>query len=203
MGIADRKEREKQEMRALIKKVALEVFIKEGYERTSIRIIANKIEYSPATIYLYYKDKSELFYDVQKDACEALHAFFLKKITGRLAWRRLEQLCRAYIEFAVEHPDVYDLIFILDDPMDAIKDECWNNALAPFQVLIDCVNACMKEKLLRFKDPMVAALSIWAMGHGLVSLRIRRRFEITQLPEEKVNALIDAIVVEYLRLIKN
>lgn len=203
MGISDRKEREKQEMRSLIKKVALEVFIKEGYERASIRTIADNIEYSPATIYLYYKDKSELFYDVQKDACEALRTYFIQKITARQAWKRLEQMCRAYIQFSIEHPDIYDLIFILNEPMDAVKDESWENALSSFQVLTDCVNACMDEKLLRFKDSMVAALSTWAIGHGLISLRIRRRFEITQLPEDKINALIDAIVSEYLRLIKN
>jgi AcrR family transcriptional regulator len=61
MGILERKEREKQEMRDLILNVATEMFIEEGYDKTSIRKIADKIEYSPATIYLYFKDKDEIF----------------------------------------------------------------------------------------------------------------------------------------------
>ena len=52
MGISERKEREKQEMRRKILDAAFEMFVEVGYERTSIRAIAEKIEYSPATIYL-------------------------------------------------------------------------------------------------------------------------------------------------------
>ena len=52
MGITDRKEREKQELKELILKEAKAVFLEEGYEKTSIRKIADRIEYSPTTIYL-------------------------------------------------------------------------------------------------------------------------------------------------------
>jgi AcrR family transcriptional regulator len=64
MGISERKEREKQEMREKILLVATEMFIEEGYDKTSIRKIADKIEYSPATIYLYFKDKDEIFHAI-------------------------------------------------------------------------------------------------------------------------------------------
>jgi AcrR family transcriptional regulator len=53
MGISDRKEREKQEMKQLIIDAAMRMFVEDGYEKTSIRNIADKIEYSPGTIYLY------------------------------------------------------------------------------------------------------------------------------------------------------
>ena len=54
-------------MKKLIIDAALRMFVEDGYEKTSIRNIADKIEYSPGTIYLYYKDKDELLYAVQKD----------------------------------------------------------------------------------------------------------------------------------------
>ena len=64
MGISERKEREKLEMRRKIVDVAKDLFIHEGFEKTSIRQIAEKIEYSPATIYLYFKDKTEIFQEI-------------------------------------------------------------------------------------------------------------------------------------------
>jgi AcrR family transcriptional regulator len=76
MGILERKERDRVEMRERIIDVAIEMFVQEGYEKTSIRNIAEKIEYSPATIYLYYKDKDELLYDVQAQAFEKLDQIF-------------------------------------------------------------------------------------------------------------------------------
>ena len=61
MGIAERKEREREEMRKLIIDTATQLFIEKGFDKTSMRNIAEAMEYSPATIYLYFKDKSELF----------------------------------------------------------------------------------------------------------------------------------------------
>ena len=52
MGTKERKERDKLEMQQKILDAARELFMKEGYENVSIRKIAEKIEYSPGTIYL-------------------------------------------------------------------------------------------------------------------------------------------------------
>ena len=60
MGINERKEREREEIRELILNAAREIFVEEGYEHTSMRKIAQKIEYSPGTIYHHFKDKSDL-----------------------------------------------------------------------------------------------------------------------------------------------
>ena len=68
MGIVERKEREKEDMRRLILNAARKLFLEQGYEKTSIRNIADAIEYSPATIYLYYKDKNELLFALHEEA---------------------------------------------------------------------------------------------------------------------------------------
>ena len=52
MGIEDRREFEKFEMKNKIKDAAIALIEHEGYEKLSIRKIAAKIEYSPTTIYL-------------------------------------------------------------------------------------------------------------------------------------------------------
>ena len=66
MTISERKEREKLELKELILLKAKELVDKEGYEALSIRKIAAAAEYSPATIYLYFKDKDENFAMKQK-----------------------------------------------------------------------------------------------------------------------------------------
>jgi len=64
MGIKERRDVEKEEMKKKIMDAAIEVIEQEGYEKLSIRKIAAKIEYSPTTIYLYYKDKAEIITDM-------------------------------------------------------------------------------------------------------------------------------------------
>jgi len=64
MGIKERRDVEKEEMKKKRMDAAIEVIEQEGYEKLSIRKIAAKIEYSPTTIYLYYKDKAEIITDM-------------------------------------------------------------------------------------------------------------------------------------------
>ena len=73
MGIKERKEQEKSEMRELILKTAMNLFLDKGFENITIRHIAEKIEYSPATIYLYFKNKDEILYTLRREGFEKLY----------------------------------------------------------------------------------------------------------------------------------
>ncbi len=64
MGVKERREREKSETRDKILDAARELFVTEGYEGVSMRRVADKIEYSPTAIYVYFADKNELFHEL-------------------------------------------------------------------------------------------------------------------------------------------
>jgi AcrR family transcriptional regulator len=64
MGVLERRQREKTTLRREILAAARELIAKEGYESVSMRKIAERIEYSPTTIYLYFRDKEELVREV-------------------------------------------------------------------------------------------------------------------------------------------
>jgi AcrR family transcriptional regulator len=203
MGITERKERDKVEMRQRIIDAAIQMFLEEGYEKTSIRNIAEKIEYSPATIYLYYKDKDELLYDVQGQAFEKLDQAFREKATAKDPIKRLEQIMVTYIRFGKKNPELYDLMFIIRAPMNVMKEqEMWENCHDAFGFLMQTIAECIEQKQIRYNDVMVAALSIWAMGHGLVSLDLRSRLSVTQMDEDDIALTIEKSVSEYLNLFK-
>lgn len=202
MGINERKEREKTEMRKRIVDAAVQMFKEEGYEKVSIRNIADKIEYSPATLYLYYKDKDQLLLDVQRDAFDQLNEAFQKiKFEGG-PFRHLEQIFESYIRFAFEHPELYDLMFIMKAPMNAVEDEShWENGDDAFDVLKKCVAHCIAEDVIRFKDPIVGSVSIWGFVHGLLSLNIKCRFKPTHLETEEVEEVMKKAYANYLEMI--
>lgn len=202
MGILERKERNKQEMRLIILETAKEVFIKEGFEKASIRAIAEKIEYSPATIYLYYKDKSELFFAVHELGFDKLLEEMVVAIEG--ITNPLEELRRrgyAYMKFAFENPEMYDLMFISNTPMDALKEEeNWNGGHKFFALVCETLQRGIEAKQLKFKEVEIAAMSIWSFMHGMVSLKIRNRFkkingqiEIQQLMTASLEQMIELV----------
>jgi len=61
MGIEERKEREKQMRRQQIMDAAKKVFASKGFGGATMENIAEEAEFSPATLYLYFKNKDELF----------------------------------------------------------------------------------------------------------------------------------------------
>ncbi|HSE38996.1 MAG TPA: TetR/AcrR family transcriptional regulator, partial [Blastocatellia bacterium] len=76
MGSKQRREREKEALRQDILDAARELFVNEGYENVSMRRVAEKIEYSPTTIYLYFEDKASLLYAI----CEETFAKLAKRM---------------------------------------------------------------------------------------------------------------------------
>ena len=61
MGIQERKEREKERRRQQIIVAAKKVFSVKGFNRATMDDIANEAELSPGTLYLYFKNKEELY----------------------------------------------------------------------------------------------------------------------------------------------
>jgi AcrR family transcriptional regulator len=61
MGIEERKKREKVLRQQQIQEAAKELFLLKGFNSTTMEDIAKKAELSPATIYLYFKNKDELY----------------------------------------------------------------------------------------------------------------------------------------------
>ena len=202
MGIAERKEREKQEMKDMILQAAMDLFIEEGYEKASIRKIADRIEYSPATIYLYFKDKDEIFHAVHEKGFDIFFQRMEKLYVIDDPFERMRKLGEVYLNFAWEHPQLYDLMFIMWGPMDALKDDThWHCGMRAHSALTDMVRECIEAGKMKVMDVDVASMAIWSFVHGVVSLRIRNRFRMH--PPEELEKIIPSVVETMLQLFRN
>jgi len=61
MGIKERKEREKERRRQQIIIAAKRIFSAKGFNKATMEDIAKEAEISPGTIYIYFKNKDELY----------------------------------------------------------------------------------------------------------------------------------------------
>lgn len=188
MGIAERKEREREGVKDLILAAAREIFLAEGYENTSIRKIATKIEYSPGIIYNYFKDKNDLLLALHDKAFECkIEALFhsVQNISDPL--ERLRATGRSYLKYGVDNPADYELMFILSCTMDAlaVKEEFWQDGAAAINMLKANILECMEKGYFR-KDinPDHISLVLWSQVHGLVSLHNKERLNIYDTPDK-------------------
>jgi AcrR family transcriptional regulator len=185
MSIASRKDREKAEMRSLILEAAHDIFKEKGYDGLNIRSIAERIEYSPATIYLYYKDKNEIFYALQYEAAAAKRDHLLPAASIEDPWERLIEFGRLYVDFGLKHPDWYDLLFLTRAPMEHIENQdCWTLGMATHAFFVETVEACVAVRYFKSTDSATIAYTLWCHAHGLVSLFVRERMRMYP-PEER------------------
>ena len=72
MGIRERHERDREAIQRAILDAARELFVSEGYQNVSIRKIAERIEYSPAAIYGYFRSKDDIFFALAEEGFRLL-----------------------------------------------------------------------------------------------------------------------------------
>lgn len=189
MGIAERKERDKIELKSRILDAARELFLKQGFDKTSIRNIADLIEYSPGIIYHYFKDKNDIFHALHSEGFTELGRRMQVLQSVENPMERLKAMGRIYIGYALENPDMYDLMFIMQAPLDALADKAdWDEGEGVFNGLKSNVDDCMRFGHFQGQEIESLSFMIWSVVHGMVSLNIRQRCYVLQdsNPDESV-----------------
>ena len=112
MGTKERRERERDEVRAKILDAARELFAREGYEAVSMRKIADAIEYSPTAIYVHFADKAALMRELCRADFGKINAANADALRIADPVERIRQLGFHYIRFAISHPNHFRLMFM-------------------------------------------------------------------------------------------
>jgi AcrR family transcriptional regulator len=114
MGVKERHERDKVELRARILDAARELFVAEGYRNVSIRKIAEKVEYSPAALYSYFPSKDDLFFALAEEGFRKLFEFTNDPavFTAADPLSAIRQGFLRYYQFSRVHPEYFDLMFV-------------------------------------------------------------------------------------------
>jgi AcrR family transcriptional regulator len=195
MGIAERKERQRAELREQILAAARKIVLDEGFDALTMRKIADEIEYSAATIYLYFENREAIGRALCAEAFEHLVSYLaaaLSQIADPL--ERLKGIGRCYARFGLENPKEYKLLFMTDaafmatlfGELAADKDPDDPGERA-FQFVVDTVQACMDAGVIRVGDPVIIAELAWTMVHGIVSLTLTCHTALESSVEELVD----------------
>jgi len=161
-----------------ILEAAKKLFVQEGYEATSIRKIAKEIEFSPTTIYLYYKDKNDIMYALHKEGFTMLREKFQVLMSVEHPYERLKAIGKTYIEFGLHNPEFYEVMFIMKEPMAFIDSNCaedeWPEGQRVFDFLEQTISDCQEMGYFKGMPAQVLALQAWLLVHGLVCAYISR-----------------------------
>ena len=180
MGVKERRGREKSETRDKILDAARELFVTEGYEGVSMRRVAEKIEYSPTAIYVYFADKNELFHELCRQDFARLQAVMQSAEMPADPIERLRQIGRSYIQFGVRFPNHYVFMFMTphlpQEPDEEDREIMGNPEKDAYAMLKravqEAINAgCFRDEV---QDAELVSQTLWASVHGVISLNIAK-----------------------------
>lgn len=169
-----RRDEEKEELRQTILKAAGALFLEQGYDRFSMRHVAEEIGYSVATLYLYFRDKDDLLFTVVDEGFTR----FGKQLDQAAAsstdpWERLSALGEAYVTFGLRNPVYYQLMFLWrTDFLTQTRPGEQQPRMESFRVLQDAVQYAMDAGVMQPGDAESYSDALWAMMHGIVALSI-------------------------------
>jgi len=206
MGVAERKERDKLSRRSAILDAARECFFNRGFEHTTISQIAERVELSTGTIYLYFTSKEEIYISILEEGLDILLALFQDAVkASRSSVDNLKALVQAFDRFRTEYGEYLDIMVFmrlsqdrstrlpqeLEERVQGQVAACYAVAEGEFQRGIDAGE-------LRPMDTHELAQVLWSLLTGLVLSTQQPDHDPAEPPLERlvdvaINMLLDGI----------
>jgi len=161
----------------------------------SIRAVTRAVGAAPQSFYLQFANLDELLFEVYAIEFELLRQAIVSAAADAAdPVAGLYATCRAYCDYAQEHPGRYRA-------MTGVRGQAhdtWDPARFPgtpaFDVLVEAVAAALSSVGRDDASPRAAAANLWAWLHGLVVLRAGR----PAFPWPPLDAMLDTLVGQFL-----
>jgi AcrR family transcriptional regulator len=203
MGSKERKERATEDLKQKILDAAMQILVSEGYRNLSIRKICARIEYSPAAIYHYFKDKEEIVSRIVEEG--------YGRILERLEKTRMDpedpeatflSMAEAYVDLVMGNPNVFRAV-LLEDIGEASRkvwmlEEGITEKRDSIAALSRMIGLFVANGTFKAVDLEMASLSIWCALHGLV-VRLLVEAPVPAVLRQKVLKQIVELLVGGLR----
>lgn len=195
-GAAARRSRERRARHREILEAAEKLFLEHGYEAFSLRGVAEATGYTPTAIYRYFDDKDELLFEI------ALEGFAAFERNQQEAFdrvdsptERLAEMARAYIEFGLEHPLRYRLMFMQrGEYLVRPRPGGHRPAIESFNVLSRAVAEVQQAGYLSGYSAQDAANALWSGVHGIVALAVSMPFCDAPQTETMTEIFVDKML---------
>jgi len=170
MGIKQRREREKQEVRQGILTAAREIARQDGWQSVTIRKVAERIEYSPPTIYEYFENKEDILLELLREGFRQMAATLkpIREVTEDPE-QRLLKMAEAYWNFAMSNPELYQVM----NGLGGVPFGCLEKPPAAREAFVltqEALVAWAKMQGVNVPDIEGAVEIIRSLVHGLISL---------------------------------
>ena len=203
MSITERKDKERLIRKNDMINAAERVFFTKGFENSTMDDIAKEAQFTKKTIYSYFKNKEELYYEIMLLGFKALNAMYDKIISENSQMseiKKIKKLGQIFVEFSRTYPGYFkaiadyenkDFDFQVDDS-NSLINECYIAGEYSFKILNNCIiNGIQKGEILNNTDSVTVCLMLWSTMLGFIGLINKREKYINTYYNKTIEELIE------------
>ena len=178
MGIAERREREKEKRRNDILDAAERLFFTHGLNAATMDDVAEHAELSKGTLYLYFKNKNDLYNAINHRGMQLLLKSFKEAETRfKYGIEKVRAIGEAYFKFSQEHGDYYNAMMYFEacqidlSDADSYSARCHHCSLQVMDVVAGTVKTGIEDGSIRPElDPKITAYLLWGQSTGVIQI---------------------------------
>ena len=160
-----------------ILRAAHKLFDREGADAVSMRRVAEAVGITPMAIYRHFPNREALLKRLSDDSFDTVAHAWEAHATQPDTLKRLLALLEPYLDYALEHPHLFDHAFsVRRDDARRFPEDFRARQSPTLNVVADAIAEGMRLGVLKQDDPWDVAMSLWAHAHGLVALYRAGRF---------------------------
>ena len=192
MSTRARREREKEKRRNDIIKAAEKRFFKKGYDEVSMDEIAQDVELSKGTLYLYFKNKQSLYFAIVIRGMKKLLDYFIenteKESTGL---RKVLAISNSFLDYMTKYSHHYRLNLSARQPRftSMLTEGEIDDAEVYFQLTLDLLNIVKDSVILGIQDgtirksldPVMTTMFLGSTLEASVAVSPENRMLLSQL----------------------
>ncbi len=164
------------DLKRTLTEAALGLVKEKGPKGFTLREVARRAGVSVAAPYRHFSDKAQLLAAAATQGFVQLHEALNAAAENTDLTRQVLDMGRAYVRWAVTHPDYYQVMFGAElDKSD--KPELLAAGAHAFGDLLDVIVRCQEANLLPAGDPREIAGPTWSLLHGIATLTIGSDFK--------------------------
>ncbi len=194
----DEKQLKKEKLLVSAKKL----FSRHGYETTTIKMITEDAELSPAAFYLYFDSKIEVYRTLNMMGMEILERMMTRAIRegGESGGGKISALAGAYTDFFMKEREYYDIIAIIHLGQ---REFFMNRSMAPqleertrniLSLVASVISDGISSGEFRRVDPWKTAVALWGMIDGVLVLEVKQSTGFTGVEVSELVAQLIGLV---------
>lgn len=157
--------------------VAKKQFERQGIEGLSLRQVAKALDITPMALYRHYADKNDLIDALSEDALDDWYRRVAAiQVDSPVDW--IVQMTEAFLRFGLEVPRRFEAAFLLAAPhARQFPDDIAAGRSPALSLIMKQIERAQREGTIVGLPAHEIAMTIWALGQGLISLYRANRID--------------------------